>query len=329
VTASPRPSSAVPRRPRPAGPTRLLVVAGVLVVGLVGTWLTQVWLAANAAAGERSKLLAAIDAEVGKPAPDAGELSRLTAALHKQPDHETARELVVAAARIELARDHADRAWRLVAPFAGAPGASASDRLFGAQVLLRCHEGGGSDRNEESAWLRQALALAQGAQAELDLPEAALCAWQAAARLGDSAAAEAMAAALRDRHGGSLEARVVALAGSFDPAAPRGDLDALVAEMAPPLPELSAMQVLASLQQGEMAAAVASAEATLARAPGVLVVRLAACVVFHACVAGHAADAAHRAPWVARRDVQLDWLLDRAPAEDPRRQAWGSMRDLR
>jgi hypothetical protein len=303
------------------------VPAAIVVLAAIAL-LVQWWRDASAAAAERAAVLAAAESAAAASPPDAQELSRVMARLQQLPDSDSARDLLAAAARVELARDRSDRAFALFASLATQPGASADEQRLGAAILLRQHEAAAGDQSSAAGLLRQALALADSAGAggtDADL----LRGWQAASRLGDAEAKARFAALLRDRHGDSPAARLLQVVDSFDPKMPLADLEALRAEFPSVPAELDAMRVLVVLQGGDVRGAVEAADALLRRAPGLFAARMAAMAVFHACALGHAAESAERQHWIDRRNGQLDWLLARAGGEDPNRGRWEAMRASR
>lgn len=318
---------------RPATRTwfaRPAVLVPVLLLSATAVALgVQYYRKAATAAAARAELLSRVDEETAKPNVDSSELSRLIVQIHKLPDHETSRDLQAAVARIELARDRPEKAFAAFGITASRPSASPADQALGARILLRLHEAGGGDAAVAIGRLQQALGFAENAYRASDDVSDLLCAWQAAVRLGDQAVIDRLSARLREQHASSAAARLAGIAATFDPRESAADLAAVRAEFTAPVVELEAMHVLVVLQSGEIDQAVTAAEALLGRAPGVLAVRWAASLVFHACALGHAADSAERGSWVVRRDAQLDWLLQRAAVDDARRERWAHLRNQR
>ncbi len=284
---------------------------------------------AAAVAAARAELLQQVAAATDSGDPDAAELSRLMALLAQQPDHEVAADLLAAAARIELARQRPERAQALFGTVAANPAAGPAEQGLGAQILLRLHEAGGGAAADTVGMLRQAEAFALRAYAASGDPADLLRAWQAASRLADRVAVQQHAAALQQAAPESAAAQLAQTAAQFDPQLPLAQIDALRAAFPVAPPELEAMRVLLVLQSGDVRAAAREAEALLLRSPGVLAVRWAAALVFHACVLGQAEGSVERAQWRQRRDHQLDWLLERAPADDSRRPQWDQLRGER
>jgi len=298
----------------------ILAVAGVVVKAC----------AASAAAGaERAQLIADIASEVQKQPADGSELSRLVARLQKLPDHETARDLLAAAARIELARDRAERASNLFGALASQPGASPEEQRLGARILLRLHEtGGGGDVSGAAGLLQQVMAFSEAAYVDGHDPADLLRAWQAATRLWRADAASGFGKRILEEHADSPAARLVQLDRTFlerssEPGMAR-EVEA-VADAFPVAPvEVDAMRVLVALGGSDVERAVTGAKALLTHAPGVWASHYVAAVVYYACSLSQAEGSAERQQWVDLRNAQLDWLLERAPEDQ--RERWVKMR---
>jgi hypothetical protein len=303
-------------------PLLLLLVAagGYGVVALRG---------AMAAAQQRSRLLADVDALLAAPAVDADGLSRLMSALQKFPDHATARDLLAARARLELARDRPERAQQAFLSLAVQPGATAAEQSLGARILLRLHEAGAPDPGTAAGWLAQAMELAAAAASATADPGDLLRAWQAAERAGRSERAAGFARQLAEQHADSPAAAFVAFAVAFDERTTAAGVDAAVAGLVPPPVEAIPLRAFALLQAGDLAGAVAAAEDGLRRAPGVGVVRWAAAAVFHTCAAASPENSSERARWAARRDPQLDWVLAQPGLDASRARQCAAMREVR
>ncbi|MBM4061818.1 MAG: hypothetical protein FJ265_12095 [Planctomycetes bacterium] len=315
---------------KPAALRRPAVVVPILLaLGAAVVFGIQAIRAVAAAAAQRAQLLLDVEAATGNQPPDGDELSRLAARLQKIEGHATDRDLVAAMARIEFARGRVDRAAAMFLPFAAQPGASAADQRFGATLLLRQHEAGLPDRGAAATTLQRALGFAQQAYAEGQDAADLTTAWLAALRLPERERAAQLAEQLDAGHASSPGGRLARALRDARLDMPRGDLDALRKLFATPPVEIDARLALVVLQQGDLAGAVAVVEPALLRAPGVAEIRWAAAVVFHACALGHAAGSAERAPWLERRDAQLDWLLEQAPADDPLRERWAALRQER
>lgn len=316
-------------RPRSAF-LRPAVLAPIVVLVLAGLgWAVAAWLAAGDAAAARARLLADVEAATTKEPVDAGELSRLTALLQELPDHATARDVLAAQARVELARDRPERAEALFLAQATQPGALPAEQGIGAHILLRQFEAGAGDPAAASSMLTRALTLAEAAYAESRSPADLLRAWQAALRLGQKDRERALAEALARDHGDSKEAQFVAFVGRFDGSTTPAGVEAAIAAFPGAPVEARALLAAARLASGDVPGAVAASEAALARAPGLFDVRWMAAVAFHACVAGSPAGSDARASWVARRDAQLDWVARQPGIDDARRAQIAELRGVR
>jgi tetratricopeptide (TPR) repeat protein len=299
----------------------------VLLVLAAAGYGVKAWLDANEVKTRRELLFAEVDTALRTN--DLTAVSQLTNLLQKLPDHDTARDVLAARARIELARGRTEKAAELFLAEATAPGASASDQAIGLTILLRLHEAGAGDRAAARGQLEQALTLGEAAAAELRSPAILLGMWQAAARLQDGERSKALAQRLQAEHADSPESGFVAFAVGFTAKAGVAAVDAAVAGLVPEPVEAQAMRVWAALDAGDVSQAVAFAEGALGRAPGVAVVRAAAAVVFHGCMLGCAAGSEDRSRWVGRRDVQIEWLLQRGEQGAARDQEWTAMRAQR
>lgn len=305
-------------RPVVWGPLVLLLLAGG---ALLWQWQQQ----QVAAAEERQQLIDQVLAATGRAEPDSAELSQLVTRIGKYPDHETAPDLLAAAARIELARQRPERAQALFGARAAMPDATPAEQGLGAEILLRLHEADAGDSSTATGMLRQIQAMAEHAYDASGDANDLLRAWQAASRLPDQAALKRLAERLQATAPGSPAAQLAELAGRFEHTMPLATFDALRAGFVSPPPELEAMRVLLVLQSGDVRSATTAAEALLLRAPGVLAVRWTAALVFHARVLGEQPGSGERGQWLARRNPQLEWLLRRAPADDERRRTWDEM----
>lgn len=326
--------SAATKRPTPAARSRRrstapIVIVAVLLVGAIVGLGVQYWRSFAAAAAERAALLSRVDTELAKPDPSGDELSQLVAQLQKLPDHETARDLRAARARIELARDRPERAQAIFGNEATGPGASPAEQGLGAAILLRMFEPGSGDAVAQKGMLLQALAAAGAAAADSRSAIDEGNAWLAAVRLGDDAAAAQHAAALREHHPDSAMARLVELQRTFDPKQDANRVEDLCGDFPRRPAELEAMRILVVLQSGELEKAVAATEALLARSAGVPSVRFAAALVFLACAMTHPEGSPARASWLERRDVQIEWLSTRLDPGDPRRAQAQALRTRR
>lgn len=314
--------------PPPRGRKALFVTVGVLTLALAGLGV-QRWLGWRAAQAHRAAVLADVDATLAADPIDTEALSRAVAQVRKLPEHATDRALRFAEARIEMARNRAERARDLALDLAMQPGASTDEQSLGARILLQLHENGVAAGKSPADLLRPAADLAERAYGANNAPDELLRAWQAAERNAEHDRATAFAATLASAHADSAAARFVALATAFDPAAGTAPVALVLGDFAAPPAEGRAMLAFAQLQLGDLTAATATCGEALARAPGVAVVRFAAAVTYHACALGCAAGSPDRATWVARRDTQVDWLLAEPGVDDGRRAKVRALRDVR
>lgn len=318
-----------PAKQSPArGRAAIVLVAALLALGLAGL-AAQRWAATRELHEQRAVLLADIDAALASDPLDLGGLSRLVALVHKEPDHATDRALRFAEARIEFARNRPERARDLFLDRALEPGAPAAEQSFAARVLLRLHEDGAASGKTPADLLAPAANVAEAAYATTRAADDLLRAWQAAERNGEHDRAKGFADALAADHADTPAARFVAVAVAFDPAAGVDPVLQAIDALPTPAAEGRAMLAFAQLQQGQLAAATATCEEALARAPGVAVVRFAAAVTFHACALGCAEGAADRASWVGRRDAQIGWLLAEPGVAEERLVKLRAMRDVK
>ncbi len=284
------------------GPCALVLVAGLAYGGML--------VAESMAESERrNQVLADVDATLQKEGLDGGELSRLSALIQKFADHATARDLLGAQARIELARGRPEKAQQLFLELATAPGAAAKDQRIGMEILLRQHEADVADKTRANGVLEQVLQLSDSVYPELRAAPVLLMAWQAAARLARDERSAAAANQLRSDHPDSPETRFVEFARAFTGVQRVDAIEAAVVGVVPPPIEAEAMRMAALLQAGDLPGAVAVAERALGRGPGVATLRSVAVAVFHSCALGCAADSEDRERWCTRRDAQIDWLL--------------------
>lgn len=306
----------------------VVTIPVVLALAAAGAWAFVVWQETADAATARARVLADVDAALSKRPLDSGELARCTALLQKLPDNDTARDLLAAAARVELARDRPERADHLFGAVAAAPGATAAEQALGARILLRLHEVGAADGPRSAGVLQQVMTMGDAAYRERRDAGDLLCVWQAAERAGNYARSNEVAKELAANHAGAPETKFVQFAVAFDAGLGVAAVDAAAADLSPPPVEAAAMRAFAALQKQDLPGAVAIVDASLPRGAGVGVVRWAAAVVFHACALGSAEGSPERARWVERRNTQVDWVTAQ-PATDPaRREQAAKMRQV-
>lgn len=317
--------SPAPARRRSAFASPIVWVVLLLLLGIAGWYGFQWWRAKDSEATNREQLLTDVATAIAAQPVDTSGLSRLMASLQKLPDHDSARDLLAAQARIELVRERPERAMALFGGLARQPGAAPADQGLGARILLASDQIGGSDIATARGTLLEAAALADTAYTASRDAADLLCAWQAAIRAPDLPQAEGFAKRLQAEQGDTPAAKLVAAVAAF-PKVERSLLADLRSDLAPAPAELDAMDALLVLQAGDLAAARDAADALLVRAPGVIAARWSAATVFHAWAFGFPAGSDDRNTWLVRRDAQLDWLLRRAPADDPRRARWSEVR---
>lgn len=307
----------------------MLLVPIALAVLAGGYYGYTLWQQSAAAAAQRAQLLADVETATAAVPLDNDELARLSQRLQKLPDAGSARDLQLAAARIEWARGRVDRAAALLSPLVEVPGATAAEQRVAARVWRRKHELGAEDRGAATALLRQMHAFASAAYAEGNDVADLFLAWLAAFRLPDAELAAPLAAQLAANHQSTPEARFPALVAAASLEMSAGELEALRDQFAAPPAELDAMLAVLALRRGELEAAMGWIEPALQRCPGVVEVRRAAALVLHACAMGSPAGSGDRAAWLQRRNLQLDWLFAQAPGDDAGRASWAQMREQR
>lgn len=304
----------------------LAAVGALLVLG--GGWAAFAHFREQAALAEaRQAALSAVDAAVAVRPPDLDQLGRCMAALRKLPDVDTDRELRLAAARVELARDRAEIAEDLCGSLAAEPVATVAEQRLAARILLRRHE---ADLGDAAAGaLRAARQYSERAYAADRRPSDLFRAWLAAMRAEQFEDGKRFAEQLQQQHPDSAESRFVDVARGGARASGVDGVEACRAGLDDLPGEHGAMLANAQLEVGQLPQAVATADLALARAPGLVVVRRIAAVAYHTCVLGSPTDSADRADWVRRRDAQLDWLERQPQLDDSQRTKLREMRTVR
>ncbi len=311
-----------------------VLVPIALVVLAAGYFAFQMVQGRMARDAERTQWLVDVETETKRRPLNSDALSDLVARLQKLDDHATARDLVAGLASIELARGRVPRAAELFLPIANQPGASPAEQRLGARILLNQYEQGTADRSTAQGMLQQVMAFSANAYSDgqdvVDLTRE----WLAASRLPDAARARQVAGQLQQNHASSPGAQLAKMTADFRLDLPEADLEMLRRDFdaAPwdgvPV-EIEAMLALVVLQAGDMPKAVRIVEPALQRVSGVMAIRWAGALVFHACALGSPVDSAARQGWLVRRDAQLDWLSAQAPVDDERRPQWATMREAR
>jgi hypothetical protein len=307
--------------------TRSFWLAGVVVLAVLAAYGWRAIAQAQAAAEARRATLA--EAEDLLDRSDAAEVdpSRLVARLRELGDED--RPAVLLRARIEARRGRPERAMELLAPLAMA-GASTEEARVAAAAWFEDAMARAQDRDRQRQQLQQAYDFAlQAANAEGSVADQFLC-WRLAGRLDLTAEAATHAAALRDQHPDSLQARTIAVVvAAREASAPATDaVGNLLAEWDEPPVELAVLHAALLLQDGELVRALEKVAAALAVAPGVFEVRNLAATAYHMAVLA-AADEGVRARHAALRDAQIDWLDANAASDDARRPQWLSWRQQR
>ena len=323
------PPGAPGRRPPKADRRPLLLLVGLAVV-VVGYYVFQGWREGADRAASRSKLLEEVAGALAAAEPDLDLLGELMAGLTMLEGSSTDVEVLTPRAEIELLRGRAERAYRLYAAVADAPGATAAQQRLGARIQLARQDGFGGDAATAKAMLEQVAGFSERVYQEGGDPADALRTWQACKRMWSHGRAATFAQQLADGHAGSKEQRLVALAGAFDPARDVVAVEDLLIDFGDRAPaELVALQTLVTLQSGDVSGALQQAERALNRFAGVGGVRYVLAIVLHACALGSPAGSLDRGRFVERRDQQLDWLEQRAPADESLRQQWLQMRAVK
>ncbi|HEB52846.1 MAG TPA: hypothetical protein ENI87_06300 [bacterium] len=297
----------------------------LLVAGFYGY---QWWQERVDRAAARARLIADAATELDKPQPDRDRLSSLMARLTRLPDAATSPELLALQAEIELLRGRPERADEMFLGIATSPGATPAQQRLGARILLRKSETFAGDAAGWTGLLEQVLAFSERAYSDGRDAADLFRAWQAATRLWNPRKRE-LAAQLAQAHPDSAEHRLVALVDDFDPARDATRVADLFADFATAPYEVHALRTAVTLQKGDVPAALAMAERDLNLAPGVPGIRYVMAIVLHACALASKEGSVDRIRFADRRDRQLDWLEQRAPADEPQRQQWQKMRAVR
>ncbi|MFT4513800.1 MAG: hypothetical protein ACI89X_000870 [Planctomycetota bacterium] len=302
---------------------RRIIILIALVVGIAGWYGYQSWRAGADRDAVRSKLLADTATQLAKDTPDRDELSKLMARLGRQPDSSTSVDLLAPQAEIELVRGRPERAETLFGSIASSPGALPADQRLGSRILLAVHEGFGGNVVEANTMLQQVQSMAEVAYGDSGDVNDLFRAWQASIRLWDPRAA-GYATQLQANHGDSPQNRLAQLNEDFKPKRDKQLVDDLLVDFLKAPAELRAMKTIVMLQGGDVPGALKVAEQHVNETPGVQAVRVVAAFVLHACVAGSKADSADETDFIRRRNVHLDWLDKRVPADQEK--TWSRMR---
>lgn len=319
---STRPSRAPWRR------AAVLVPAALLLLGGAAFAFVQ-FRAAAGAAEARARLLADVDAAAAKDPVDGDELQRLMTQLKKLEDGETSAEVLAARARIHLARDQAEAAWKVFGSVATAPSADARAQGLGARILLRVNAAGIADGALAVGQLEEVVRLAEASYRESHAPDDLLRAWLAAERAGEHERSAGFARQLAADHAEAPECAYVAFAAAFDPGKGVAAVDKAAQGLSPVPVEAQALRALAQLKANDLEGATRTAEQALAHGGGVGDVRWAAAVAFHFRVLASPEGSEERAGWAQRRDEQLAWIQHQPWVDEARKQQCRAMRDQR
>jgi hypothetical protein len=312
-------------KPSPFADRRIIILIA-LVVGVVGFYGFQSWRVGAERAVIRSKLLMATASELAEETPDRDALSKLMARIRRLSDSSVSVELLALQAEIELVRGRPDRADVLFGSIASSPDALPADLRLGSRILLAKHAGFGGEVVEANTMLQQVQSMAEAAYGDSRDVKDLFRAWQASIRLWDSRAAD-FAKQLKANHGEAPESRLAQLNEHFVAQRDQQLVADLLIDFTKVPAELRAIQTIVTLQGGDVPSARKDAEQHVIETPGVPGVRLVAAVVLHACAVGSAPESADRAVFVKRRNVHLDWLDKRAPADQEKK--WDAMRQVR
>ncbi|GAB4141188.1 MAG: hypothetical protein Fur0037_07950 [Planctomycetota bacterium] len=298
---------------------KILVPVGLLAAA-AGALAWQYWKASERRAEEIRRIISDVDRETGKDRPDTSELGRLKLRIERVDDRASAPELALALAKIEFARGRFSMAWEALAPLATAGDAALDELRFGARILLVLHAQTG-----DRTLAVQCRTLASRAHDISGVVPDLFVAWQAAHRIGDSAAAEEIVRRLKSDHEGSKEAKLVELIES-PPEDPTGEtMRSAIAEVESAFArepvELGLVRAVVQMKRGEILAARETLERLASRAPAVLDVRHLSAIACHLVAGSPDLPEAERRRARAERDAHLDYCI-RHGQDDPRREQW-------
>ena len=305
---------------------RPLLFAVLLIVAAGGVFGWQWWSTRSAASAARNQLFADVETALAAGDRDSSELSRLVSKLRDLDPGDPAVRLALA--RIALLRKRYERAVELLERLTFG-GGDLQEQRTAAAAWLGWHASAARDRAALRSMLQDALSFADAAASRGDSAADHFVGWQIALRLGDAAAQQRYAEALRQRHPESLEARTVSrLQTSGDLQQPLAPVVGLCQEWGEPPVELALMRGVLELQYGLTTDAPADLERAVARLDGLLQQAPNLVEVRHWAATGHFVLARKTPPGgehdrhVALQNEQIDWLLANADTEDPRRVTW-------
>lgn len=306
---------------------RPLVLVAALVVAVGSYYGYRAIAQMQAAATARADLFALAEQALEKQKEPGFDPSKLVSGLLElgPEDHEA----LLLLARLETARRRFDRALGYLQPML-----DEDDEVVqrtAAHASFHLQHSGALDSGAQRQMLLQALGHGERAAQSGDQSADWFLCWEAATRLGDSAAADRALAALQ-RHADSIEARTASLLAPLrQEGAAMPSLDAvtaLVAEWRDPPIELELVQAALFLEAQQLDRALASAASMLQTAPNQFEVRQLAATVHHVAVQVEQ-PGPERDRHVAMRDAQIQWLDATAPADDTRRPLWLSWKQVR
>lgn len=316
------------RRP-PTADRRLLLPVG-LVVLVAGFYAFQWWQQGASRAEQRQQLLADVRATLDSKSADKDTLGALMTRLMMLEDAATGPQVLAARAEIEVLRGRPEDAYRLFGALGESPSATVAQRRLAARIQLARQDGFNGAASAAVEMLGQVVQFSEEAYADSGAVEDVFRAWQASTRLWDHERAEALAAQLAADHADSREHRLVKIYDRLDPQRDAVAVEDLLIDFGDAVPaELAALRTTMLLYANQVTEAFAQAGKDLNQFAGVGRVRFVLAGVLQALVLSFPAGSSDRADYVERRDRQLDWLLERAPASEPLRQQWSKMRAVR
>lgn len=296
-----------------------LVIAGVLLLAAVATFVYLRLGAARAREAALVQLLADVTAEVDKQRPDGSELSRLVTRLQQTSGAGGDHRLELALARIDRVRGRLQDAWQRLQPLmAGAT--SLAELREASQVLLALHAQRG-DRELARRALGFALAAYGAGGTAADL----LRAWQAAYRTRAKEDLTQLSQRMQAEQAGSAEARLIGALERLDQdlaAVPAAELEGLTADFAEEPIELGLARAIVRIQGGRTADAVRLLDELSQRGPALVDVRHYAAVALLALAQEPGVPAEEVARHLSRARAHLEWLRKNAAADDGRQELW-------
>ena len=300
-----------------------LVIGLLLMAAAAGVfWLRQ---QQQEAAETVRRTLEQVEGELARTPLDRSALGDVLRRLRELPDADQLRLVTRARARIRLAQDRLVEAWELLGPLAQAVEPDPEDLWLGARILTRRNALNG-DRGDA----RLAQGLAERHYQLTGEPASLLLAWQAAHRAGDTAEERRLASQLVDRAPGTLQAELVTswyvfLDEDGHERITMSDLRDMEisfgqspgGEVPLELEILLAVGLLRTEEEQDLREAVDRLSFLLPNYQAVVDLR------------DYAAVADQVRGDVGSRNNHLDWLLENAPQDHPRRALWQQLRRIR